>query len=306
MAYSNRQEISWNILNPADGLYDWTALDRQLSSAVSADKLYSFRVYTMAGESFGGHKVPAWVLDRGAKILPSSEPDYSNCVYQEEWGRFVQELINRYDGNPDIAFIDISGYGNFNEWSWQDEQTQWDDLWEQHYTNGNANAFTIRTIDGQARRRLVDMFIGGVFEGHQCRDKDGATQTLSYSYTGFTSMQLVMPYAGILQSTQYVFSRRTDIGFRHDSLGRVNNLDVDKVSDEISQIWKNAPVVFELSKPEEFDYETASQMLRDTHASLVHNNDYMQSKDNLHELITKVGYRYFLKQCTASDTIGQI
>ena len=65
--------------------------------------------------------MPEWVLQKGAKILNSGEPDYSNCRYQEEWGKFVAELIARYDGNPDIAFIDISGYGNFSEWSWRDD-----------------------------------------------------------------------------------------------------------------------------------------------------------------------------------------
>jgi len=295
VAYSNRQEIGWKILNPAEGLYNWSALDSQLSEAVSAGKKYSFRVYTMAGESFGSHKVPAWVLEKGALILPSGEPDYSNCVYQEEWGKFVQELISRYDGNPNIAFVDISGYGNFNEWSWQDTQTQWDDLWEASYTAGTAGSETMSTIDSQARRRLVDIFIGGDFAGHQCRDENGMIQTLNYSYQGFVSTQLVMPYAGIVQSTQYVLTRRSDVGFRYDSLGRNSNSDVSKISEEISQIWQNAPVVYEFTNPDELDFEFAVELLDTTHASLIHNNEYSQSKANLQKLLLNVGYRYVLR-----------
>ena len=296
VAYSDRRDISWDILNPFEGIYNWAALDRQLSLAVDTGRLFSFRVYSMAGETFGGHKIPLWVLEKGAKLLPSGEPDYSNCDYQEAWGRFVKELINRYDGNANIAFIDISGYGNFNEWSWQDNQTQWDELWEQHYADGTANAHTIQTIDGQARRRLADMFIGGAFDEHQCIDNDGALQTISYSYEGFRSTQLVMPFAGIVQSTQYVSLRRPDVGFRYDSLGRSNSSSIDKVGNELSRIWRKAPIVFEFSKPDEFDEEAASQMLLNTHASLVHNNDYQQGKAALQSLLTNVGYRYFLKQ----------
>ena len=296
VAYSDRQRISWDILNPLEGIYDWSALDGQLSAAASAGKLFSFRVYTMAGEMYGSHKIPVWVLDEGARILPSGEPDYSNCVYQEEWGNFVKELIDRYDGNADIAFIDISGYGNFNEWSWRDDQTEWDDLWEQNYASGTANASTMSAVDSQARRRMADMFIGGSFEGHRCRDDKGAIQVVDYSYPGFTSTQLVMPFAGITQSTQYVFSRRSDVGFRYDSLGRVNNSEIGKISKEISQIWKAAPVVFELSKPAEFDREAAAQLLRATHASLVHNNEYRQGREDLQELIARVGYRYYLRR----------
>ena len=295
VAYSVRNEISWDILNPAPDLYNWSPLDEQLSSAVAEGKLYSFRVYTMSGETFGGHKVPQWVLDQGAKLMSTGEPDYSNCVYQEEWGKFVEALVDRYDGNPAIAFIDISGYGNFNEWSWQDEQTNWDDHWEENYTNGTETPATMKTLDSQARRRLADMFIGGSFEGHQCRNMNNAVQTVNYSYRGFTSTQLVMPFAGIAQSTQYVFSRRPDAGFRYDSLGRENSSSVGTVTDEISQLWKNAPVVFELSKPEEFKYGAASQLLETTHASLVHNNDYQQSKEFLEKLVIQAGYRYSLK-----------
>ena len=296
VAYSERNDISWDILNPAEGVYNWEALESQLLLAKNMGRLYSFRVYTMAGEDFGGHKIPSWVLKKGARLMPSGEPDYSNCIYQEEWGNFVDELITRYDGNSDIAFIDISGYGDFSEWSWRDEQTVWDELWEKHYAEGTADSSTIQTIDGQARRRIADMFIGGTFDEHICLDENGMIQTTGYSYKGFTSTQLVMPFAGIVQSTQYVFSRRPDVGFRYDSLGRLNSTSIYGVSEELSQIWQRAPVVFELSKPEEFDVETASHLLQSSHASLVHNNNYSKDKNTLQELLINVGYRYYLRQ----------
>ena len=134
IAYSDRREIGWKILNPSEGIYDWAPLQTQLDDAVKNGKQFSFRIYTMVGENYDEHMIPEWVLDKGAMLLENGEPDYSNCVYQEYWTKFVNKLVDQYDGNPDIAFIDISGYGNFNEWSWSDIQTEWDDSWSDEYS----------------------------------------------------------------------------------------------------------------------------------------------------------------------------
>ena len=306
VSYSNRRKIGWSELNPKAGMFDWTALDKQLEQAVQSGKQFSFRVYTFVGEGYDGHMIPEWVLDAGAGFLPSGEPDYSNCVYQEQWGRFIDELRRVYDGNPDIAFIDISGYGDFSEWSWRDEQTEWDTHWEDDYAVDIPSAESIESLDGQARRRLADMFIGGSFQGHSCRMPDGDVVQLDYSYKGFQETQLVMPYAGIAQSTQYVFSRRKDVGFRHDCLGRSIDRVYQKVGNEISQIWQKAPVVFELCKPDEVDLEDIRMMLQISHGSVVHNNNWKYSRQQLEDLMLNVGYRYYLKQAVLDVDNGQI
>lgn len=295
VSYSNRREIGWTILNPALDSFDWRVLDQQLAQAVRAGKQFSFRVYTYVGEDYGGHMIPEWVLDSGAVLLPSGEPDYSNCAYQEQWGRFVEELRRVYDGNPDIAFIDISGYGNFNEWSWQDHQTEWDTLWEDNYDNGTPTPDSFLSLDGQARRRLADMFIGGSFHGHSCRLGNGDITQVDYSYRGFQKTQLVMPYAGIVQSTQYVFSQKRDVGFRYDCLGRDGGKVYVKVGDMISQIWKKAPIVFELCKPEEVEIEDARYLLQAGHGSIVHNNNWKYSYQQLEDLMLIAGYRFLLQ-----------
>jgi hypothetical protein len=306
VSYANRRDIAWSELNPAEGVYNWFPLNEQIEKAVEAGKQFSFRIYTHVGEGYDGIKVPSWVINEGARILPSGEPDYSNCVYQEEWGRFINELIRNYDGNPDIAFIDISGYGNFNEWSWQDSQTEWDDRWDEDYSNGTASGASFHTLDGQARRRLVDLFVGGSFNGHTCRKVNGDLVKGNYQYPGFRKTQLVMPYAGIIQSSQYVLSRRNDVGFRYDCLGRDGQHFFEKVGAEIMRIWKKAPVVFELCKPNETDYDDAVRLLKQTHGSIVHNNNWSFSREQLEEMMLPVGYRYFLKQGEFNITGRQV
>ena len=290
-----RKEISWKKLNPEEGIYNWQLLDMYIKSAKQNGKDISFRIYTMIGETFGGPEVPQWVLEKGAVILSVGEPDYSNCIYQQEWGEFVEAMIQRFDGNPDIAFFDISGYGNFNEWSWR-EQTQWDDSWDQDYRTGNTTSSSIKSIDGQARRRLADMFIGGSYSSHLCLNNSNEIQTVSYNYQGFQKTQLVMPYAGIKQSTEYVFSRKPDVGFRYDCLGRDTTSIIDEFSNEISQIWHHAPVVFEFCLPDQTNVSNAAILLNASHGSLVHNNGFPYDKQSLKNLIKGIGYRYFLKE----------
>lgn len=290
-----RGHISWRALNPAEGVFNWPVLDQYIYLAKSQNKDLSIRVFTMIGEIYGGHEIPQFVLDKGAVLLPSGEPDYSNCVYQAEWAKFVDAFIQQYDGHADISFIDISGYGNFNEWSWHD-QTGWDDLWESNYQAGTADPSSFTTLDGQARRRLADIFIGGSYSGHQCRRNDGSIETINYAYRGFKKSQLVMPFAGIIQSSQYVFSRREDVGFRFDCLGRNATGFAAELNSELSSIWKKAPVVFEFCKPHEVQMPDAKFLLDFSHGSLVHNNEFPFGRQEMLDLLTFSGYRYFLKE----------
>lgn len=291
ITYPYRPSITWSLLNPSDGTYNWSILDAKINEATAAGKQISFRVATMIGEGYGGHAVPSWVVTKGAVILSSGEPDYSNCIYQQEWGNFVNKLIQRYDGNPGIAFIDISGYGNFNEWSWQ-SQTEWDSVWDTAYSSGKANSSTMMTIDSQARRRLADIFIGGSFGTHQC--KLGSTvNTVSYSYPGAQKTQLVMPNAGINQSTQYVLLKRPDVGFRYDCLGRANTY---LSSTEVKNIWRKAPVVYEFCDSGSFNLALAQTDMKNTHGSVVHNNGTKLTTQDIQNFLLPAGYRYHLKQ----------
>ena len=302
VVYGERLQIGWSVLNPAEGVYDWVILDNMLDTAVAAGKQFSFRVFTMRGERYGDHMLPEWVVEKGARILANGSPDYSNCVYQENWGTFVVALAERYDDRPEIAFVDISGYGNFNEWSWQN-QTSWDPVWYDDYSQGTATAASLSTFDSQARRRLADMFIGGSFAEHECRNAQGGAEIVSYEYDGFQNTQLVMPFAGIDQSTQYVFVRDPSVGFRHDCLGSPNTASIPNTFEsELAQIWRQAPVVYELCAPEQVSLESAQSLLAQTHGSIVHNNGTFFSASELEALLLSVGYRYALDEARIQST----
>ncbi len=296
--YINRADVSWRVLNPDEGQYDWSALDEWIERAAREQKQVSFRIYTMRGEQWGGHQVPDWVLDKGAVIIEESgAPDYSNCVYQAEWAIFVEQVRQRYDGTPEIAFIDISGYGDFNEWSWRDEQTEWD-----------ANALRPTTIDGQARQRLASMFIGGSNDDHQCRTAEGEIETVAYDYDGFSKTQLIMPYAGIRQSIQYVIHQRDDVGIRFDCLGLEGSTDglMEKIGPQIKAVWPRAPIAFEYCaiSTEPVYMEEARRLLNISHASFTHDN-LVEPRDPavIEDLLRYVGYRYLLSKAVYPSAV---
>jgi hypothetical protein len=300
VAYVPRSDISWSVLNPSSGVYNWTVLDNHILAAIAAQKQVSFRVYTMRGEEWGGHQVPQWVVNSGAVILNDGSPDYSNCTYQNEWGRFVDVLRQRYDGVSQIAYIDISGYGNFNEWNWLDNQTLWED---------NPNSPT--TLDGKARDRLAFMFIGGSNSQHTCRNANGSTQTVSYSYTGFRTTQLIMPYAGIRQSMARVISLRSDVGIRYDCLGKVGSGTasdglMSKIGTQINATWSRAPIMYEFcgNGAEEPYMTEAETLLRASHGSLVNDTlDDPRDATRMTALMLNVGYRYRLDRATFNSIV---
>jgi hypothetical protein len=286
-----RPEYSWSLLNPSRGNYNWDPIDADLRAATAEGKQLSFRIYTMRGTGYGGHQMPGWVFDRGVALRSNGEPDYANCAYQEEWGRFVDALRARYDGNSNIAFIDISGYGQFNEWNYGDHTT-WED----------------GTPDAMARQRLADIFIGGSAT-IQCRDGDWRYHTVQYNYRGFRETQLLMPYGGIQKTSRYVAGRRPDVGIRHDCLGSPRYTDsfMDKIGDVVAATWRTAPIVFEFcgnSDSEANFFSNARTTLQQTHGSIVHDNlsgDYSASV--VGEAIRLAGYRYVVKQVTHPSSV---
>lgn len=272
-----RSQFSWKDVNPSKGSYNWKPIDSRIASAKSKGRQASFRVYSMRGEIFGGHQVPQWVLDEGAKITSDGDPDYSNAVYQTRWATFVNALRNKYDGHPDVAFIDISGYGNFNEWSWQNQTT-----FENNYNNPT-------TLDGHARNHLADMFIGGSGTV-KMRRSNGSTRTMDYSYPGFQKTQLIMPYAGIRQSTWYVWDKNKPIGFRYDCLGQITLNDIMQLGNRMETAWQDAPVVYEFCSS--FNESRANTVLHATRGSLVHDNG-TNVTSGVKDMLRYAGYRYY-------------
>jgi hypothetical protein len=82
-------------------------------------------------------------------------------------------------------------------------------------------------------------------------------------------------------------------------LGREN----DVRTNNLYSNWQNAPIIYELCSPAEFDLTIAQEDLYATHGSLVHNNSYERDAQNLQKLLLEVGYRYHLEEVQFIDPI---
>jgi hypothetical protein len=295
------KRMDWSVMNPAEDVYDWSIIDSLQADAVSTGRTISFRIRTARPAPYGeGQTMPAWLVQQGATIVEgdsdvenvrSTEPLYSGCLFLEEHGRFIEAMRQRYDGDPNIAFIDIGSYGGYGEWHSEQYDEEPDSL------------------DWHARRRIVDMYLGG--QGTRpCQEAGGQIKQVSYEYTGFQKTPLVMPFTPWFgDSLIYALSRRPDLGIRHDALGSEKHQRYyrEQISQLVAQTWPHAPIIFEFYpnayQPEQL--RSARDFARDMHASIVHDNFDGQGRDKLiEEVLDVIGYRLVLREMSYTAELG--
>jgi len=103
--------LAWSYIEPEEGRCKKIAL-RFTSSETNRDQPYA---------------TPEWVRKAGAKgyfysygkgIDPQGtnwEPDYDDPIFMEKLDRFLAAAGARYDGNPEVAFIDVGTLGAWGE-----------------------------------------------------------------------------------------------------------------------------------------------------------------------------------------------
>jgi hypothetical protein len=124
--------FNWVDAEPAPGEYNWKVIDDVIAAWKSRHATVAFRVMTCNAHSAGYYTSPKWLFDAGCKgfeyvrggddptsggqRIPRIEPDYTDPVYLSRHGAFIDALGKRYDGNPDVEFLDIGSYGIWGEW----------------------------------------------------------------------------------------------------------------------------------------------------------------------------------------------
>ena len=117
--------IPWSYIEPAEGRYNWSVLDTPAQRWIAKGKQVAFRISCY--ESWTRRATPQWVADVGAKGYnfrpgagvqadgPFWEPDYDDPVFLTKLDRFLAAMAGRYDGNPEVAFVDIGSLGVWGE-----------------------------------------------------------------------------------------------------------------------------------------------------------------------------------------------
>jgi hypothetical protein len=112
----------WKDLEPVEGQIDFAKLDALLAHAHRAGQKLGFRVMTAGTSEYFAS--PQWLKDKGCRGVEYSyegrgkfwAPDLEDPVVKEAHTRLLRELGKRFDGHPDLDYIDIGSVGLWGEW----------------------------------------------------------------------------------------------------------------------------------------------------------------------------------------------
>lgn len=117
--------VPWAYLEPEEGKYNWALLDTPAQRWISKGKRIALRITT--SENWMDWPTPEWVKEAGAKgtyykynkgrVEKSGnwDPFFDDPVYLEKLNTFMAALAARYDGNPNVEFVDVGTYGMWGE-----------------------------------------------------------------------------------------------------------------------------------------------------------------------------------------------
>jgi hypothetical protein len=116
--------LAWSYIEPEEGKFNWSIVDTPAARWIAKGKQVAFRFTCSEGTPYA---TPEWVRRAGAKghlidpgkgVAPGGrmwEPDFDDPVFLEKLDRFLAAAAARYDGNPDVAFIDVGSFGTWGE-----------------------------------------------------------------------------------------------------------------------------------------------------------------------------------------------
>jgi hypothetical protein len=117
--------LPWAYLEPQEGKYNWAILDTPAQRWIDKGRRIALRFTT--SENWMKYATPEWVKEAGAKGIlytfnkgpvaegDSWDPVFDDAVYLEKLDAFLAAAAKRYDGNPNVEFIDVGTYGMWGE-----------------------------------------------------------------------------------------------------------------------------------------------------------------------------------------------
>ena len=117
--------VPWAFLEPEEGRFNWALLDTPAQRWISKGKSVGFRI--TCSENWLPFATPEWVRKAGAKgyfyqfgkgrdeEAKTWDPDFKDPIFLEKLERFLAAMAARYDGNPNVAFLDIGTFGLWGE-----------------------------------------------------------------------------------------------------------------------------------------------------------------------------------------------
>ena len=116
--------LPWAHLEPEEGKFNWNCIDTPAQQWIARGGQIAFRI--TCSETMK-EATPEWVARAGAKVIrwnwptgPAPDGKYWECVpddpvFLEKFGNFLAAFAKRYDGRPEVAFVDIGSVGIWGE-----------------------------------------------------------------------------------------------------------------------------------------------------------------------------------------------
>jgi Beta-galactosidase len=130
----------WSQLEPLKGQYDWSIIDQNMQPWTSHGKKVILRISTSGwarwNPPYSGEGTPGWVYDMGVPSVTENDgsilPQYWNPIFLQNLDDFVHAFALKYDGNPNIAYIEIGiGVGGEAKVDSHDANPNQLQLWQQ-------------------------------------------------------------------------------------------------------------------------------------------------------------------------------
>jgi hypothetical protein len=124
--------LAWAFLEPEEGKYDWSYIDRIVEKYVPQGYQISFRISCKETGKLNEavpteidgirYATPYWVVKAGAKGIERPEfgsaswtPDWDDPVFLEKLDRFHEAFAKKYDGKPWVRYVDVGSIGDWGE-----------------------------------------------------------------------------------------------------------------------------------------------------------------------------------------------
>lgn len=154
--YGLSWRFKWQTIEPREGQYHWDLLDNALAVTARAGKKAMLRITA-------GINSPEWIYQLGAKPFAFSHRDLAHPqnypaslrmaipwdeVYLTKWEAFIDAFGRRYNGNPHIYSIQMTGGGHIGEMNLPKAHTKWQQI---GYTDAKLIAAWKSIIDAYQR-----------------------------------------------------------------------------------------------------------------------------------------------------------
>lgn len=116
------ERFYWRELEPVEGQYNFALVDDAFKYAAAHRPAMNVGLRFMAlAEPESGPQIPDWLIKKGVKGTWTPDhktfaPDLDDPLFIEYSQRLLNAFGKRYDGNENLAFVDIGMVGAWGEW----------------------------------------------------------------------------------------------------------------------------------------------------------------------------------------------